>query len=97
MDAARDRVTCSVSLPYTWGAPRIRNELAKIGINVSRSTVAKYMVRHRKPPLTAARSPWQNPYVERLTATPPNRGPCKDLRWAALLSCPRWAGFTIAT
>jgi len=33
----------------TWGAPRIRNELAKIGINVSRSTVAKYMVRHRKP------------------------------------------------
>ena len=34
----------------TWGAPRIRNELAKIGINVSRSTVAEYMVRHRKPP-----------------------------------------------
>ena len=34
----------------TWGAPRIRNELAKIGINVSRSTVAKYMVRRRKPP-----------------------------------------------
>jgi putative transposase len=34
----------------TWGAPRIRNELAKIGITVSRSTVAKYMVRHRKPP-----------------------------------------------
>lgn len=33
----------------TWGAPRIRNELAKIGISVSRSTVAKYMVRHRKP------------------------------------------------
>src|SRR5664280_1165591 len=34
----------------SWGAPRIRNELAKIGIDVSRSTVAKYMVRHRKPP-----------------------------------------------
>ena len=34
----------------TWGAPRICNELAKIGIKVSRSTVAKYMVRHRKPP-----------------------------------------------
>jgi len=30
----------------TWGAPRIRNELAKIGIDVSRSTVAKY----RPPP-----------------------------------------------
>jgi putative transposase len=34
----------------TWGAPRIRNELAKIGIEVSRSTVAKYRVRHRKTP-----------------------------------------------
>ena len=34
----------------TWGAPRIRNELAKIGIRVSRSTVAKYMIRQRKRP-----------------------------------------------
>ena len=33
-----------------WGAPRICNELAKLGIEVSRSTVAKYMVRQRKPP-----------------------------------------------
>jgi hypothetical protein len=34
----------------TWGAPHIRNELAKIGIEVSRSTVARYMVRQPKPP-----------------------------------------------
>ena len=34
----------------TWGAPRIRNELAKIGIEASRSTVARYMVRQPKPP-----------------------------------------------
>ena len=34
----------------TWDAPRIRNELAKAGISVSRSTVAKYMIRQRKPP-----------------------------------------------
>lgn len=40
----------------TWGAPRIRNELAKIGINVSRLTVAKYMVRQRKTPLPTWRS-----------------------------------------
>jgi putative transposase len=40
----------------TWGAPRIRNELAKIGIQVSRSTVAKYMVRHKKPPSPTWRS-----------------------------------------
>jgi transposase InsO family protein len=40
----------------TWGAPRIRNELAKIGINLSRSTVAKYMFRQRKPPSPTWRS-----------------------------------------
>ena len=34
----------------TWGAPRIRNELAKLGIKVGLSSVAKYMVRERKPP-----------------------------------------------
>src|SRR5262249_25804919 len=30
-----------------WGAPRIHGELLKLGIEVSQSTVAKYMVRHR--------------------------------------------------
>ncbi len=34
----------------TWGAPRIRNELAKLAIDVAVSTVAKYMLRRRKPP-----------------------------------------------
>jgi hypothetical protein len=34
----------------TWRAPRIRNELTKIGIEVSHSTVARYMARHPKPP-----------------------------------------------
>ena len=33
-----------------WGAPRIHGELLKLGIEVSQGTVAKYMVRHRKPP-----------------------------------------------
>ncbi|MBI4479135.1 MAG: hypothetical protein HY651_03845 [Acidobacteria bacterium] len=33
-----------------WGAPRIHGELLKLGIEVSETTVAKYMVRHRKPP-----------------------------------------------
>jgi len=32
------------------GAPRIHGELLKLGIEVSETTVAKYMVRHRKPP-----------------------------------------------
>ena len=33
-----------------WGAPRIHGELGKLGIQVSETTVAKYMVRHRRPP-----------------------------------------------
>lgn len=33
-----------------WGAPRIRGELLKLGIQVSQATVAKYMDHHRKPP-----------------------------------------------
>ena len=34
----------------TWGAPRVHGELLKLGIDVSQATVARYMVRHRKPP-----------------------------------------------
>jgi putative transposase len=33
-----------------WGAPRVHGELQMLGIDVSQTTVAKYMVRHRKPP-----------------------------------------------
>lgn len=33
-----------------WGAPRIHGELLKLGIQLSQATVAKYMVRPRKPP-----------------------------------------------
>jgi len=32
------------------GAPRLHGELLKLGIEVSQATVAKYMVKHRKPP-----------------------------------------------
>jgi len=32
------------------GAPRIQSEILKLGIDISPTTVAKYMVRHRKPP-----------------------------------------------
>ena len=39
-----------------WGAPRIQAELAKLGIEVARSTVAKYMVRHRRDRPTAGPS-----------------------------------------
>ena len=33
-----------------WGAPRIHGELLKLGINIGQTTVAKYMIRRRRPP-----------------------------------------------
>jgi putative transposase len=33
-----------------WGAPRIHGELLKLGVDVSQSTVAKYMARRNRPP-----------------------------------------------
>ena len=32
------------------GAPRIHGELLKLGIEITAPTVAKHMLRHRKPP-----------------------------------------------
>ncbi len=39
-----------------WGAPRIRGELLKLGIEVSQATVAKYMMRGRGGPSPTWRS-----------------------------------------
>ena len=33
-----------------WGAPRIHGALLKLGIDLGQTTVAKYMVRNRRPP-----------------------------------------------
>jgi len=33
-----------------WGAPRIHGELLKLGIDVSETTISKYLIRDRKPP-----------------------------------------------
>ncbi len=38
----------STANPF-WGAPRIHGELLKLGIQISQATVAKYMVRQRRP------------------------------------------------
>lgn len=38
-----------------WGAPRLHGELQMLGIQISESTVAKYMIRHQKPPS----QPWK--------------------------------------
>ena len=39
-----------------WGAPRIHGELMKLGIDIAQTTVAKYMIRHRKPSSPSWRS-----------------------------------------
>ena len=33
-----------------WGAPRLHGELQMLGIQIAQTTVAKYMIRHQKPP-----------------------------------------------
>src|SRR4051794_1509167 len=43
-----------------WGAPRIHGELLKLGMEITEPTVAKYMVRHRKPPSQIWRTLLQN-------------------------------------
>ena len=40
----------------SWGSPRIRSELQKLGIDVAKATVEKYRVRPRKPPSPAWRA-----------------------------------------
>jgi hypothetical protein len=42
-----------------WGAPRIHGELAKLGIKISRTTVAKYMDRRSGPPSPTWRTFWR--------------------------------------
>jgi hypothetical protein len=43
------------------GAPRIPGELLKLGIDIGQTSVAKYMVRHRKPPSPTWRTFLDNP------------------------------------
>ena len=33
-----------------WGAPRIHDELLKLGFEIAESTVSKYMIRRQGPP-----------------------------------------------
>jgi putative transposase len=40
----------------SWGSPRIRSELRKLGIDVAKATVEKYRVHQRKPPSPAWRA-----------------------------------------
>ena len=51
-----------------WGAPRIHGELLKLGIDVSETTVAKYMLRHHKPPSQTWRTFLKN-HAQQLVST----------------------------
>jgi transposase InsO family protein len=43
-----------------WGAPRIHGELLKLGVDISETSVSKYMVRSRKPPSQTGRTFLEN-------------------------------------
>jgi putative transposase len=51
----------------TWGAPRIQAELKLLGFEIADSTVAKYMIRQKKPPSQTWRSFLKN-HVKQIAA-----------------------------
>ena len=51
-----------------WGAPRIHGELLKLGMDIGQASVAKYMVRRRRPPSQTWRTFLAN-HVGQLMAT----------------------------
>ena len=42
----------------TWGAERIRGELLKLGINVSKRTIQRYLPRTGRPPPSPSTQTW---------------------------------------
>ena len=46
----RDLIRTMCRANPLWGAPRIHGELLKLGVDIGPTSVAKYMVRQRKPP-----------------------------------------------
>ena len=84
-----------------WGAPRIVGELAKIGIDLPKSTVAKYMIRQRKPPSVTWRAFLKNHVKDIVGASftstsPPTRlrsgQPSRSSRHARGTTCPGSSG-----
>ncbi len=51
----------------TWGAPRIQSELKLLGFEIADSTVAKYMIRQKKPPSQTWRTFLKN-HVKQIAA-----------------------------
>ena len=59
----------------TWGAPRIRSELRLLGYEVAKSTVARYMVKSKKPPSPIGTPERREPPVS-LVGVIDRRPPC---------------------
>jgi hypothetical protein len=57
---ARDLIRRISTANPGWGSPRILGELGTLGVEISKSTVEKYMVRERKPPSQTWRSFLEN-------------------------------------
>ena len=72
----------------TWGAPRIVSELALLGHDVAQQTVAKYMVRTRKPPSQTWRTFLDN-HVPDIAACDFFTVPTVTFRGLYVLSAPR--------
>src|SRR5438309_12051747 len=51
-----------------WGAPKIHGELLKVGINISESTVSKYLVRHKGSPSQSWRTVLENHVKDMVSA-----------------------------
>jgi transposase InsO family protein len=51
-----------------WGAPKIHGELMKLGIEISESTVSKYLVRHRGSPSQSWRTFLENHLKDMVSA-----------------------------
>jgi putative transposase len=63
----RDLIRNMSSANVLWEAPRLHAELLKLGIEVSQATVAKHMVKHRKPPSPTWRTFLEN-HVKQLVS-----------------------------
>ncbi len=73
------------ALNPTWGSPRIRDELAKLGLQVSTATIRKYRPRSRRQPSQS----WRTFLRNRARLNCPTRVKSSN--------CPSWADCIIVT
>jgi putative transposase len=70
-----------------WGAPRIQSELRLLGLNVTEKTVAKYRVKHAKPPSQTWKTFLAN-HADQIAAVDFFHNPDDQFPRFVLLHCP---------